>query len=172
MKQLAEYDGISPVTNELSVIEEVDDQSGVTTYICMQSGWMTYETLKIDSEAVTLYEQGMPDLILDSRVIDTTRGLVWYPTFIQLPGAILHPAGNSPNEFVWQVSPIVDLSESERVNYLIPGTEDQYYTSMLDVEHAYTYDKLQFEQALDQLFFVASGMKENYDNKLRDNSMQ
>jgi hypothetical protein len=157
-----EFDSISPVTGELSVIEEVDENTGKTAYICMQSGWATNESLLIDSELVTTYESSMPQLIIDSKVIDHQRGLVWYPTSIQTPVAILYPYGETVSDLVWVVAEIIELTDAEKQKYPLLNQDNTYYDSMLDIDNAKTYSKLEFEQALDQLYYLLAS-KSNED---------
>ena len=58
----------------------------------------------------------------------------------------------------WKVAKVVPIIGEERLKYPIPGRENEYYTSRLDVENALTFDKFQFKAALDQCYTYA---KEN-----------
>ena len=55
---------------------------------------------------------------------------------------------------------MVNVSGNQQLQYPIPGKENQYYTSRLDVENALTFERFQFKAALDQCYIYA---KENGD---------
>ena len=59
-----------------------------------------------------------------------------------------------------KVAQVIPLNDKEKLNYPIPGTDTEYYSSRLDVENAATFDKFQFKAALDQCYIYA---KENGD---------
>ena len=90
---------------------------------------------------------------------------------MQLPGGMLFAEGKSAQSWKWKVAQVVPIYGDERLKYPIPGQEDQYYTSRLDVENAKTYNKDDFESALDELYSIVKNIYDN-ENKLRDNSMQ
>ena len=169
MKDL-DYDEISPITGNKCVVVEADENVGVESRLCIQSGYTTTEFLKTDSEKVKEYEKSLTQLMIDSKFIDKETGLTWYPTFMQMPGAMLYPEGASPVDLKWKVAKVVPIFGEERLEYPIPGKENEYHTSRLDVENAETYEKSDFESALNKLYDI---VKELYnENKLRDNSMQ
>ena len=150
----AEYDEISPVTGEKCVIKEVDDVTGITSYICMQSGYVTSEQLTIGSDVLQEFEGMITALMKDLKLEDNESGLVWYPAFIQLPIGMLYCDGESVADWSWKIAEIVPLDEVERLSYPLPGLEGQYYTSKLDTDNAKAYDKLDFETAFSDLYTI------------------
>jgi len=166
----AEYDSHSPITGNLCVLEEADDTSGLVSYMCMETGWTTAEHMKIGSDAVQAFEQGISELMKDCSVEDEERGLVWYPAFLQMPNAMLYCAGESAETLRWEVAEIVSVDGDERLKYPIPGRDGEYFTSRLDIENAKTFDKVQFDSALDELYKI---VEKGYDeHQLRNNSAQ
>ncbi len=170
MKNL-DYDEISPITGNKCVVVEADEKIGVESRLCMESGYTTTEFLKNDTDKLKEYEASLTQLMLDCKFVDEETGYVWFPTFMQMPGGMLYPAGDTPTDLSWKVAKVVPIIGEERLKYPIPGRENEYYTSKLDVDNATTYDKSDFESALNELYDI---VKEAYDNenKLRDNSMQ
>jgi len=166
----AEYDSKSPITDNLCVLEEADENTGLISYMCMETGWTTADHMKIGSEAVEAFEKGISELMKDCRVEDDDRGLVWYPAFLQMPGAMLYCAGESAETLRWEVAGLVDIIGEEREKYPIPGRTGEYYTSRLDVENALTFDKSDFELALDELYNKVEQAYNEY--QLRNNSSQ
>ena len=116
------------------------------------------------------HEEQLTELMLDSKFEDPETGLVWYPTFMQMPGAMLYPEG-SVTKIEWRVAKIIPVIGEERLKYPVPGKEGEYFTSRLDVDNANIYDTKDFELALNDLYDIVKETLE-HENKLRDNSMQ
>ena len=109
--------------------------------------------------------------MINAKLDDKTSGLTWYPVFMRMPGGMLYCVGENPSQLKWQVSKIVPIIGEERLKYPVPGKENEYHTTRLDVANAKTYGRLDFHSALDQFYLI---IKEAYDNenKLRNNSVQ
>jgi hypothetical protein len=165
-----DYDEISPITKNKCVVAEADPESNVESYLCMESGYTTTSLLVKDGEYIKKHEENITELMMDAKYEDQETNLVWYPTFMQMPGGMLYPEGTT-KELKWRVAKVVPIFGDERLNYPIPGEEGQYYTSKLDVDNAKTYDTHEFKSALDYLYDIVKETIEN-ENKLRDNSMQ
>lgn len=146
-----DYDEISPITNNLCVLVEALD-NGMNSYMCMESGFVTNDMLRIDSDMIEQYEQNISQLMRDVRHVDKTRNLIWYPAYMQIGNFVLYSTGTSIKDLGWEVSAIVPLTEDERANYLIPGTSDQYYTSRIDVDNAEFF--IDFQSAMNALYAV------------------
>ena len=156
-----DYDEISPVTGNRSVLIEADPNTGVESRICMESGYTTTDKLKIGSQEATEYESaGLTQFMRAMKYEDNSLGTVWYPAFIQMQGSMLYceRLNESSNTLIWKVAKVVDIMGEERLKYPIVGKENEYYTSRLDVENALTFEKFQFKAALDQCYTYA---KEN-----------
>jgi hypothetical protein len=147
-----DYDEISPITGEKCVLVEPDEQTGEESRLCMQSGYTTKESWKTDSEAVEAYESHITTLMYNLRYIDTGRGVNWYPATMTMPMAILYPAGDSADNWRWQVSKIVDIIGEERTKYPVPGRENEYFTQRIDVENAINFESTDFISALDYFY--------------------
>tara|TARA_R100000697_G_scaffold114175_1_gene132927 strand:- start:71 stop:553 length:483 start_codon:yes stop_codon:yes gene_type:complete len=156
-----EYDRISPITGNKCVLEEANTHDNSVSYLCMESGFTSHEHLIDDSEFQEKYEKNLTDLMLSCKVLDEDKK-AWYPTFMQLPGGMLYAEGKSAQSWKWKVAKIIPIWGDERLNYPIPGQEDKYYTSKLDVDNAKTYDKEDFENALNELYSI---VKEAYTNE-------
>jgi hypothetical protein len=146
MKPKITYDAISPVTGNECVLEEADEQTGVVSMICMETGYTTTDQLVHGSDAQESYESGLTELMKETRIIDAV-GLCWYPSFMQLPGAMIYPDGTA-NEFHYEIAEVVDIVGEDRKNYPVPGKEGEYFTARLDVENATQFKMNQFETAL------------------------
>ncbi len=107
MKPKITYDAMSPITGNECVLEEADEQTGIVSMICMETGYTTTDQLVFESKAQETYEAGLTELMKQARVIDGI-GLCWYPAFMQLPGAMMYPDGNA-NDFHYEVAEVVDI---------------------------------------------------------------
>ena len=158
MKQL-EYDRKSPITGNKCVIEEANEHDNSESYLCMESGFTSHENLIDESEFREKYEMHLTALMLECKVVDEDNR-AWYPTFMQMPGGMLYAEGESNSKWNWRVAQIIPIIGDERLNYPIPGKENEYHTSKLDVDNALTYNKNDFESALDELYSI---VKEIYN---------
>ena len=155
-----EYDDISPITGNKCVVIEADEKTGIESRMCMESGYTTSDTFKIDSDNIEQYESGITEFMRDRKYIDNELNQIWYPVFMQIATGMLYCEGNANNELEWKVAKVVDIIGEEKLKYPIPGKSDEYYASRLDVENSITYSKYNFSLALNDLYSVA---KEAYD---------
>ena len=165
-----DYDEISPITGNRSVLIEADTATNIESRICMESGYTTTDQLVKDGPYIEKHEEQLTELMLDAKHDDEETGLVWYPTFMQMPGGMLYPDGTS-KAIEWKVAKVVPIFGDERLQYPIPGKEGEYFTSKLDVDNANSYNTGDFKKALEDLYNIVKETIDN-ENKLRDNSMQ
>jgi len=163
-----DYDEISPITGNLCVIVEVDEKSNTTSYICMESGYVSNTMFAIGSPTQEGYEATVSQLMRDLKKIDDERGLVWYPAFMQTPAGMLYIAGESTEDVHWEVAPVVAITEEDKEKYPVPGKEGRFYQSRAAIELAQSYDSQDFEMAMNTLFNLTNAL---YEDKLRDNSL-
>jgi hypothetical protein len=155
------YDGISPITGNKCVLEEANTHDNSVSYLCMESGFTSHENLHEGSEFQQKYEINLTELMLSCKIVDEDSR-AWYPTFMQLPGAMLYAEGQSAQSWNWMVAKIIPVWGDDRLNYPIPGQENEYYTSKLDVENAKVYSNNDFKTALEDLYSI---VKEAYTNE-------
>jgi len=153
-----DYDEISPITGNKSVLVEADPTTGVESRICMESGYTTTEKLKIGSQEALDYESaGLSEFMKAVKYVDDKLGTIWYPAFIQMEGAMLYceRVNLNSNTLEWKVAQVITLNDKEKLNYPIPGKDNEYFTSRLDVENALIFEKFQFKAALDKCYIYA-----------------
>jgi hypothetical protein len=165
-----DFDEISPITGNKCVVVEAEPDNNVISYLCMESGYTTTDQLVKDGPYIEKHEEQLTELMLDAKHDDEETGLVWYPTFMQMPGGMLYPDG-TPDAIEWKVAKVVPIFGDERLQYPIPGKEGEYFTSKLDVDNANSYNTGDFKKALEDLYNIVKETIDN-ENKLRDNSMQ
>ena len=165
-----DYDEISPITGNKCVVVEADEKANIQSYLCMESGYTTTDQLTKEGPYIEKHEDNLTELMLDAKYEDSETGLVWYPTFMQMPGGMLYPDG-TVSDIKWKVAKVVPIIGDERLEYPIPGRDGEYFTSKLDVDNANIYDTVDFKLALEDLYNIVNETINN-ENKLRDNSMQ
>jgi len=105
-----DYDEKSPITGNVCVIVEADDKTDTTSYMCMESGFTTTDNMKINSDVVERYETQLTELMRKCKYEDDTRGLVWYPAFLQMQGiGMLYPTGTSRDDIKWEVCKVIAI---------------------------------------------------------------
>jgi hypothetical protein len=159
MKNL-EYDSISPITGNKCVVDEANQHNNTVSYLCMESGFTSHEKLIEGTEFQEKYEMHLTELMITCKILDEETNRAWYPTFMQMPGGMLYAEGKSPKFWQWKVARIIPIIGEERLQYPMPGKENEYHTSRLDVESALTYDKDDFATALNELYSI---VKEAYN---------
>ena len=149
-----DYDEKSPITGNKCVIVEADTETGIEHRMCMESGYVTRTDLVYNSEACEQHEKGCTELMKKIKMVDMGLNSVWYPTFMQMPNGMLYCEGNgtTPDDYKWCVAKVVQLIGDDRLQYPIPGKENEYYTSKLDVENAIKFEGTDFETALDTFY--------------------
>ncbi len=150
------YDEISPITQNLCVLIDVDPQTGIISKLCMQSGYTTNTLMKADSEEfwkslTSTYSTGY----LFAREDD--KGNVWIPSAQSTEYAALYPI-TKPSEngsteqpqMVWQVAPL-------RIWY---EQGDEEPKVELDFDNAVNFELLEYEKAF-ELFLSLSKVADN-----------
>jgi hypothetical protein len=148
-----DYDEISPITGNKCVVVEADPGANIQSYLCMESGYTTTDQLINDGTYIEKHEEQLTELMLDAKYIDTETNLVWYPTFMQMPGGMLYPDGDSSN-IKWKVAKIIPIFGDERLKYPVPGKDGEFFTSRLDVDNANSYNSDDFKSALEELYDI------------------
>ena len=158
-----DYDEISPVTGNKCVIVEADEETGEEHRMCMESGYITRTTFTTESTECMLYEQGCSALMIKIRMLDNNLGTVWYPTFMQMPGAMMYVEGNGsvPSDYNWSVAKVIPIVGEDRLNYPVVGKEREYHTTRLDVDNAAKFKGNEFELALESFY----EFKKNINNE-------
>jgi len=152
-----EYDEVSPITKNKCVIVEADTNTGDEHRMCMESGYITRTSLVFNSDACKQFEQGCSELMVKLKLIDNVLNTVWYPTFMQMPGVMMYAEGKggAPTDYNWSISKVIPIEGDERLKYPIPGRDDEYYTTKLDVDNAIKFEGYDFQNALDAFYTIA-----------------
>ena len=158
-----DYDEKSPITGNVCVIVEADKETGAEHRMCMESGFVTRTSLVFNSEACAKHEEGCTELMKKLKMVDMGINSVWYPTFMQMPGAMMYAEGNGsvPSDYNWSVAKVIPIVGEDRLNYPVVGKEREYHTTRLDVDNAAKFKGNEFELALESFY----EFKKNINNE-------
>ena len=117
-----------------------DTQETFSSYLCFSCGFMSDSRYEIGSLKLIENLKKSPKLVRDSRFEDTERGIVWFPSVINMGKlGMIFPEGTK-YDYVWKYATLVDIPEEERKNY-------DNYTQRLDVENAKIFSQFEFMEA-------------------------
>tara|TARA_Y100000310_G_scaffold57446_1_gene52646 strand:- start:33 stop:491 length:459 start_codon:yes stop_codon:yes gene_type:complete len=134
-----------PVCRSKNCFESVEKD--VTSYLCLRCGYTSNSLLKQDSKSLEEVMNTTPQLAKDLQIYDYTRELYWIPTVINMGDrGIIYPEGTTDN-WKWKYAKVVDVPKESQKDYPIPGKDDEYYKTMLDVENAEEFENTEFLQA-------------------------
>lgn len=150
------YDEISPISNTLSVLVETDDATGITSKICMDSGYTTNSFLIDGSDTLTKLESNIAKVAYNLRFVDSNRN-VWIPCMQATDTASIYPIPDESDEnsFLWQVTPIKRLSEDESRKYPDPNNIGKYLENYIDFENSVNFSKDKFIDAFKHFVDIA-----------------
>lgn len=139
-----QYDEISPITGNMSVLVEMVDIDGqeVKYKLCMDSGYQTYPQVwkKANVEGIKAVDETTPSYIRDIKFLDND-GVYWYPLIIEGDNA-LTLIKDEKGDLIWAV-----LTKPK-----LEGAMAIMNQQMMDDKPVKTWPKDQFEDAWEYYF--------------------
>ena len=127
-------------------------QETFSSFLCFSCGFMSDSRYKIGSVELTENLKNTPKLVQNSQFEDKERGIVWFPSVINMGElGMIYPESHLKS-YKWKYAKVVDIPEEEQPKY-------DNHTKRLDVENALTFDKNQFIKACE-----AMGITRNLNN--------
>ena len=110
------------------------------SYICFECGMTTNSYFALDSEHLEKATENNTQLMNDLKIIDEERGLVWFPSVINMgEKGIIYPDGEV-YDWHWNYAKVVDVSEDEREQY-------DGHDKRLDIENPQLFGQFEFKEA-------------------------
>tara|TARA_R100000152_G_C6730955_1_gene155656 strand:+ start:41 stop:496 length:456 start_codon:yes stop_codon:yes gene_type:complete len=133
-----------PICNDLHdncIVEKTEvDGSSFESYICFECGLTTNSHFALDSEHLEEATKNNTQLMNDLKVVDNERGLVWFPSVINMgEKGIIYPDGIA-NDWYWNYASVVEIPESERGDY-------DGHDKRLDIENPQKFGQFEFKKA-------------------------
>ena len=118
--------------------EEV--QENYSSYLCFNCGFMSDSRYEIGSLQLIDNLKNSPKLVRESKFEDKKRGIVWFPSVINMGKlGMIFPEGTK-DEYVWKYAKVIDIPEEDRKLY-------DNYSQRLDVENAETFKQHEIIEA-------------------------
>jgi hypothetical protein len=134
-----------------------ETENDIDSYLCMNCGYTTTSLNKEGSIELRKWEMTTPELIKNSKFIDTDTDLVWYPSVLNFPSkGIIFPDGTNENNWNWRVAKVVEIPEGDRSKYPIPGKDGEYYSTRLDMKNSIEFNRNDFKNACIELGILES----------------
>jgi hypothetical protein len=125
------------------------------SYLCVQCGYMSLSLYKPGSDILKNMLDKSADIVGELQLEDKERDMVWLPSVLNMgEKGIIYPEGKDKSEWCWKFAGIKKLNEEEQKDYPIPNQDGKFYTQILDVKSAKTYDKLDFFSACQDMGIV------------------
>tara|TARA_B100000902_G_C26939532_1_gene730316 strand:- start:153 stop:614 length:462 start_codon:yes stop_codon:yes gene_type:complete len=110
------------------------------SYLCFDCGMTTNTNFAVDSPHLEEMVSNNTELMNDLKVIDDEKGLVWFPSVINMgEKGIIYPEG-TPTDWYWNYASVVDVPEEERENY-------DGHDKRLDIENPQKFGQFEFMEA-------------------------
>lgn len=121
------------------------------SYLCVKCGYMSSDLHTRDSEIVKTFTNSSPDIVIKLGFFDTEREIVWFPSVIEMGNnGWVYPVSDNES-YRWAYSPVVDIPETERINYPVMGKPGIFHEKRLAVEKSEYFEQHEFFMALTRL---------------------
>jgi hypothetical protein len=110
------------------------------SYMCFGCGMTTNSYYSLESEKLEEMVENNTQLMNDLKIIDDERGLIWFPSVVNMgERGLIYPDGQV-NDWHWYYAKIIDVPEGER---------DQYdgHDKRLDLENPEKFGQFEFMDA-------------------------
>jgi len=123
------------------VVEKTEiDGLPFESYICFECGMTSNSHFALDSEHLEKAAENNTDLMNDLKIIDEERGIVWFPSVINMgEKGIIYPDGEI-YDWKWHYASVVEVAEDEKEKY--DGMEKR-----LDIENPQIFGQFEFKKA-------------------------
>ena len=117
------------------------------SYMCFKCGMTSNSYLAFDSEKLEEYTKTHSKLMNDLKIIDEERGIVWFPSVINMGEKGIIYRDGELTDWYWHYAKVVEIPEDERENY--DGHERR-----LDVENAEKFGQFEFTEACQSMGII------------------
>lgn len=116
--------------------------------ICLSCGFQSLPTYTKNSDIIKQVRETSPKIVKELMFYDEKLKQYWLPSILNVnKKGMVFPEGNK-NEWKWAFAPYVSIPVFERINYKIPGKEDEYYEYRLGIEKVEYFDIYDFLGAI------------------------
>ena len=113
------------------------DGNEFLSYICFECGMTSNSYFALDSEHLEEATENNTQLMNDLKIIDEERGIVWFPSVINMgEKGIIYPDGTE-HDWYWNYAKVIDVPEEEREHF-------EGHDKRLDIENPQTFGQFEF----------------------------
>ena len=110
------------------------------SYMCFDCGMTSNSHFSVDSEHLEKATENNTQLMNDLKIVDEERGLVWYPSVINMgEKGLIYPDG-VVTDWYWHYAKVVDIPENEREHF-------EVHDKRLDLENPQKFGQFDFMDA-------------------------
>ena len=110
------------------------------SYMCFGCGITTNSYMAMDSEKLEDMTKNNTQLMNDLKLMDEERGLVWFPSVVNMgEKGLIYPDGIA-NDWYWNYAKVIDVPEEEREHY-------EGHDKRLDIENPEVFGQFEFMDA-------------------------
>ena len=110
------------------------------SYMCFDCGMTSNSHFSVDSEHLEKATENNTQLMNDLKIVDEERGLVWYPSVINMgEKGLIYPDG-VVTDWYWYYAKVVDIPEEEREHF-------EGHNKRLDLENPQKFGQFDFMDA-------------------------
>ena len=110
------------------------------SFMCFGCGMTSNSYMAIDSDRLEELTKNNTQLMNDLKIMDEERGLIWFPSVLNMgERGLIYPDGKK-NDWYWNYAKVVDVPEKDR---------DQYegHDKRLDIENPEVFGQFEFMNA-------------------------
>ena len=110
------------------------------SYMCFGCGMTTNSYMAIDSDKLEELTKNNTQLMNDLKIMDEERGLIWFPSVINMgEKGLIYPDGVK-TDWHWHYAKVIDVPEEQRKHY-------EGHDKRLDIENPEVFGQFEFMDA-------------------------
>tara|TARA_Y100000593_G_C4245918_1_gene304652 strand:+ start:336 stop:839 length:504 start_codon:yes stop_codon:yes gene_type:complete len=144
-----------PHCDSVNCFESTEEATGIISYLCLRCGYTTNSYFTKESESLQNSFNTAPTLIKELQFFDKKRKLVWIPCVLNMgKRGIIFPKGTK-NNWSWHYAKVEDIPKVEQKNFPVPGKENEFYKSRLNVDNSEVFEWNDFIGACESMGITA-----------------
>lgn len=107
------------------------------SYMCFSCGMTSNSYMAIDNDKLEELTKNNTQLMNDLKLMDEERGLIWFPSVVNMgEKGLIYPDGVA-NDWYWNYAKVIDVPEEEREHY-------EGHDKRLDIENPEVFGQYEF----------------------------
>jgi len=120
---------------------KMEINNDITNYFSLSCGFWTNTLMTPGSDFYEEQLASLPELYKDLSWEDPKTGLLWLPNTVNQPElGMVFANGNDKNNWSWAAVKAIEVKETEKLKFPIPGKSGEYYKHRMDMENLKSFD--------------------------------